>query len=85
MIVTLNADNQFGENGPQTGARGRAYEIRHVREESQTMVLVEFPGFDEATGYWCLLDHLLWPYTSQAITFYSTTPPEPEEVDAVSS
>lgn len=81
MIVTLNAADQFGDDGPQPGAVGIAHEVRRT-EEDEVVVLVQFKGYGDETGYWCLLDHLLHAYTLDNSTWYSTLKlPDPEPAD----
>jgi hypothetical protein len=71
MLVRLNTDGQFGNDGPQRGCLGIVHDIRHMPDEDDWGAQVKFFDFEDAF-YWVPLKQLLWPDTSNTLTFFSS-------------
>lgn len=69
MLVRLNKDNQYGEDGPDEGSIGSASRIIK-NSDGELMLLVFFPS--HKVDCWVSSDHLLYLNTTGVETYWSS-------------
>lgn len=69
LRITLNKDDQYGEDGPQSGAKGMVILI-HKHPDGDYWAMVVFDDFEY--NYWLPLDYVLYPKKDFTETYWST-------------